>query len=280
MLQFSSAGFDASVEQIFSALAHGGHAGPARPGAVGTEELAERIAELGLTVTDQSTAVLQPLGAGRRGRCPPTLRLIGDRRRGAADGDGPALEPLAARRMPRCSTATAPPRPWSPPRSTRCGRTRSGPVPIGRPLAGRVGPGARPPRQAAAGGRPRRAVPRRACWPAATWAGRTSRRSASFPIRFGDAGLAPVPDGRPGPAGGRTGRPRVPGPHRRPGEDPRVPRRAGRDRGRAGRRIPACARPRCWLPGDGEERRLVAFVAPGLPDELAAPSCASACRSP
>ena len=43
---------------------------------------------------------------------------------------------------------------------------------------------------------------------------------------------APLPDRRSGPAA-RGRRPRVPRPHRPPGEDPRLPDRAGRDRGRA-----------------------------------------------
>ena len=57
---------------------------------------------------------------------------------------------------------------------------------------------------------------------------------------------------------------RVPRPRRPPGEDPRLPHRARRDRGRARARTRRCARPWCWRartrPGD---KRLVAYVVAG-----------------
>ena len=58
----------------------------------------------------------------------------------------------------------------------------------------------------------------------------------------------PVRRGRPAVQDGRSRalsarrQHRVPGPQRLPGEDPRLPHRAGRDRGASSPRIPACAR--------------------------------------
>jgi amino acid adenylation domain-containing protein len=56
VLQFASAGFDASVEQIFSALLSGAALAVRGPGLWSTRELPRRIAELGLTIADLPTA--------------------------------------------------------------------------------------------------------------------------------------------------------------------------------------------------------------------------------
>ena len=90
--------------------------------------------------------------------------------------------------------------------------------------------------QAGAGWRGRRAVHRGRRAGARLSAGGpalTAERFVACPFG-GHRGSADVPDRRPGAlaAGRRTG---VPRPHRRPGEDPRLPHRAGRDRGGAGR---------------------------------------------
>ena len=76
-----------------------------------------------------------------------------------------------------------------------------------------------------------------AAWPAATWAAPalTAERFVADP--FGAARRAAVPHRRPGPLDRRRTA-RLPRPRRRPGEDPRLPDRARRDRGRA-RRPPA-----------------------------------------
>ena len=69
-------------------------------------------------------------------------------------------------------------------------------------------------------------------------------------------GRAPLPHGRPcSLAAGRPGA--VPRPRRPPGEDPRLPRRARRDRGRAASDTLRCATPSCWRRrrGRGEAAR-------------------------
>ena len=97
-----------------------------------------------------------------------------------------------------------------------------------------------------------------------------------------DAGRAAVPHGRPGAlaAGRHAG---VPGPPRPPGEDPRLPHRAGRDRGRArGAARRARGGGRGARRTRAGERRLVAYVvprgpdAPDRPDELGRRAGASA----
>ncbi len=56
---------------------------------------------------------------------------------------------------------------------------------------------------------------------------------------------APLPLGRPG-APDAVRRPRIPRPHRQPGQDPRLPDRAGEIEGPPWPRSRACARPWCW----------------------------------
>ncbi len=95
----------------------------------------------------------------------------------------------------------------------------------------------------------------------------------------GHARRADVPDGRPHPPARRR-RARIPGPHRPPGQDPRLPHRAGRDRGGArglpgggtGRGAAAAGRRR-WQPpgglrdggGRGSRRGRIAGLPEGEP---------------
>ena len=64
------------------------------------------------------------------------------------------------------------------------------------------------------------------------------------------AGRTPLPHGRPGPLAARR-QPRIPRPGGPPGQGPRVPHRAGRDRGGARRATRPCARPRSWRASTG-----------------------------
>ncbi|PYQ65418.1 MAG: hypothetical protein DMF53_05585 [Acidobacteria bacterium] len=96
-----------------------------------------------------------------------------------------------------------------------------------RPPAGRrpaTGAGGR------AGGDPRR---RRRSRPGVSQPAGSDRGTLRPRSVRGDRGRAPVPLGRPRPALGRR-RSRIPRPHRQPGQDPRLPHRAGGDRGGAG----------------------------------------------
>ena len=113
--------------------------------------------------------------------------------------------------------------------------------------------GARPRRAAGAGRRAGRAVRGRrrprARLPGPAGPDRRALRPRPVggrPAGAGDASTAPATSS----AGARR-RARVPGPPRPPGQDARLPHRAGRDRGGAPGRIPECARRRSLVRGDG-----------------------------
>ncbi|MNW54906.1 hypothetical protein D3C74_325310 [compost metagenome] len=187
--------------------------------------------------------------AARRGASPPGARAAGRRGRGGRgvgrdrpDPRDPRLQPVRPHRVHD--------------QHARRGHRREQ-APHGGPphrqhlgVRPRLGARARARRDAGRAVRERdRAGPR---LPRGTWAERRAVRRR--PVR--GAGRAHVPHGRRGAAPARRAA-RLPGPQRRPGQDPRLPRRAGgvaggaraRPEGRAvrGGRAPGCggrARPR------------------------------------
>ncbi len=140
VLQFPSAGFDASVEQIFSALLTGATLALRGPEMWGPRELSGRIAELGLTIVDLPTAFFGRWvqDAGDLG-APPSLRLIGTY--------GEELRGETVRRWSRTPLAGVPLLNCYGPTETVVSATLhrvrpeegdAGVVPIGRALPGRV----------------------------------------------------------------------------------------------------------------------------------------------
>ena len=157
-------------------------------------------------------------------------------------------------------------------------RRTAPPVPIGRPIADTRALPAR--RGAAAGaGRACRASSTSggAAWRAATWpAELTAERFVPDP--FGaEPGARLYRTGDLARCAARTATLEFLGRARPPGQDPRLPHRAGRDRGGAAAATRRCARPWCWpartRPGD---RRLVAYV---VPARCAGRRCRSCARS-
>jgi amino acid adenylation domain-containing protein len=138
VLQFPSAGFDASVEQIFSALLSGATLVLRGPELWGPRELESRIEELGLTIVDLPTAFFARWvqDAEDLEDLPGSLRLIGI--------GGEDLRDDTARRWSRTPLAEA--ALWNSYGPTEAvisatlHEVRPGeePVPIGKPLAGRA----------------------------------------------------------------------------------------------------------------------------------------------
>ena len=140
VLQFPSAGFDASVEQIFSALLTGATLALRGPEMWGPRELTGRIEELGLTIIDLPTAFFSRWvqDAGDLG-APPSLRLIGTY--------GEELRSDTVRRWSQTPLSGVPLLNCYGPTETVISATlhrvrledgETGPVPIGRALPGRV----------------------------------------------------------------------------------------------------------------------------------------------
>ena len=255
---FHSYAFDFSVWELWGALLHGGRLvvvaarrGPRPAAASGRCCAAERV-----TVLNQTPSAFYPLIEADRGRAGPSCAL-----RYVVFG-GEALDLSPARRLVR------PPRRARPRLVNMYGITETTVHVSFRALAPRddVDRPQRHRRRAARPARPRarprtcsrsrRAWPARCTSPATSWPAATSDRPGADRARFvanpfdaagerlyrsGD--LAPLDRGR------RAG---LPGPLRPPGEGPRLPHRAGRDRVGAA------------VPGRRRERRRV--DAPGRPD--------------
>ncbi|HVT15951.1 MAG TPA: non-ribosomal peptide synthase/polyketide synthase [Thermoanaerobaculia bacterium] len=141
VLQLPSAAFDAAVEQIFSTLIAGATLVLRGPAPWGPRELAARAAELGLTVADLPTAffVRWVEDAAELGDPPPSLRLVG--------AFGEELHAETARRFGRTPLAGVRlVNSYGPTEAVisatlaevRPEEAERGPVPIGRPLPGRV----------------------------------------------------------------------------------------------------------------------------------------------
>ena len=252
---FHSFAFDFSVWEIWGALLHGGRL-VVVPDAVSRspEDFRELLARrAGRPCCNQTPSAFRQLIAAERGR------RAGDARAALVIFGGEALELASAARRGSTrhgdarrswSTCTASPRPRCTSPTGRCGaadlaaRRRA---PIGRPIAG---PAAVRARRAAASRCPS-GVPGELY---VGGAGRGARLPG--PARTDRRALRPRPvRGQPGARLYRTGdlarwRPdgdlEYLGPHRPPGEDPRLPHRAGRDRGGAARSTRRCARRWCW----------------------------------
>ena len=276
-LQMASFSFDVFTADVVRALGFGGRLVLCpRPLLLDSAGLYALLRRHDVDFADFVPAVLNPLlahlestGASLAGLRDGGLRLGRLDRRGRR----PAARACAARRYAIVNaygvTEAAVDSTWYvlPDR-----RPRRGDLPADRPAAAqRAGLPAR---------RRRRAGPRRA-WSGEIYIGGagvargylsrpelTAERFVAEPVR---ARRTAVPHRRPGPspAGRESG---VPGPQRLPGEDPRLPRRAGRDRGPAGGRPGVREAVVVARPDAGGDQRLVAYVLAGSSAPDAAPA--------
>ena len=207
-------------------------------------------------------------------------------RRGRAVGAS-TCEKVLLPGVPACgwSTATALPRTRRSPAVTGCEGPRrfAGPVPIGRPIAN-----TRAVRARRRGSSRCRWEPWASCTSAATgWRAATSDRPELTAERFVPDPLADLGESRGrGSTAPATWRgvcrtaAGVPRPRRPAGQDPRLPHRAGGDRGGARAPTRRCARRRSWRARTCRaSKRLVAYVVPrrGSPARAARPSRARGC---
>jgi amino acid adenylation domain-containing protein len=271
VLQFSSAGFDTSVEQIFTALLRGATLVVRGPETWGPRELSERIAAYGVTVTDQSTALFTRW-VQEAETLPPSLRVI--------PIGGEEILAETARRWRRSPLAGAVVlNGYGPTEAVvsaifhemRPDEGEAGPVPIGRALPGRVA------RVLDRHGNPQPVgVPGELCLGGVLARGYLGRPDLTAE-RF-----VPDPFGQPGSRLYRTGdlarwcldgsdgsdrsleflgridnQVKIRGFRVEPGEIEAVLASH-----------PEVREVAVLAPGAGEERRLVAFVAPSLPDDL------------
>ncbi|HEX3128898.1 MAG TPA: amino acid adenylation domain-containing protein, partial [Thermoanaerobaculia bacterium] len=263
VLQFSSAGFDTSVEQIFTALLNGAALVLRGPEVWGPKELEENILRYGVTVTDQATAVFSRWVQEAETHL-PSLRVI--------PIGGEELLPETARRWSLSPLAGVQVLNGYGPTEAVVSAIfhemrpdETGPVPIGKPLPGRVA------RVLDRHGNPQPVgVPGELCLGGVLARGYLGRADLTAE-RF-----VPDPFGEPGSRLYRTGdlvrwRPdreleflgriddqvKIRGVRVEPGEIEGVLASH-----------PGVREAAVLAPGTGEQRRLVAFVAPSLPDDL------------
>ena len=234
---------------------------------------------VGQLVGRSGITVAQPDARGRS-RCSPVSAGAAGERRALALACATHLRrrgPAAGRRLAACWDGRRPrPRcvniygPTETPHAMALVRAAAGvspgerlgeAIPIGAAHRGLRSCSCSTARRACAGRRAGRALRGRRGLAGATSAAGAHRgalrpRSRSGPARA-RASTGPATSARYRPDGDA----RVPRPHRPPGQDPRLPHRAGRDRGGARARTRRCARRWCWRartrPGD---KRLVAYV--------------------
>ncbi|HEV7509092.1 MAG TPA: non-ribosomal peptide synthase/polyketide synthase [Thermoanaerobaculia bacterium] len=273
VLQFPSAGFDAAVEEIFSTLLAGATLVLRGPDLWGLRELAERITALGVTVADLPAAYfsrwVQDVDDAGLSAIPPGLRLL--------DTYGEELRAETVRRWSRTALARIPLLNCYGPTEAVISATlhavrpedgEAGPVPIGRALPGRVA------RVLDRHGNPQPVgLPGELCLGgllARGYLGRPDLTARSFvPDSFGAPGarlyrtgdlVRRRPDGALEFLGRLDDQVKIRGVRVEPGEIEAVLREHPEVREAA---VLALASDEL-----GGERRLVAFVAPGLPVDL------------
>ncbi len=245
VLQKTPFSFDVSVWEFFWPLMTGARLVVARPGGHQDPALSGRhLVREGITTLHFVPSMLQAfLEQPGVERCASLRRVIAAARRCRSSSNSVFTRGSPG---PSCTTCTVPPRrrwtsPSGPASAAANGAAcRSG----GRSPTPASTCSTRAP--AGAGRRPGRALHRRrAGGPRLSRPARPDRRALRPRPVLDGAGRAPLPHRRSRALSGRR-RHRVPRPPRPPGQDPRLPHRAGRDRGRARASTPACARRPSW----------------------------------
>ena len=238
VLQFAAPAFDVALEQVLPALAAGAAVVLRDREPWDPAELSLHVERLGLTVVDLPTAYWQRWvreTAGRPGAPPPSLRLVvvgGEAMPAAAARDW-RRTPVAAIRLVNAYGPTEAVMTASLAEVGSAALEAGAAVPIGRPIAGRALFAVDGALELAPLGVPAELAV----------GGPLARGYLGDPAATAER-FVPNPHGDPGTRLYRTGdvvrvqaarRPRLPRPGRRPGEDPRLPHRAGRGRGGARR---------------------------------------------